>query len=133
MPTEEKDTMELLDECERSVYEELLKLDVTDPNYEKVQKSAKTFADIKVNYAETEQNRLNSYAKNEQDDRRLVIEEKKVQVDKSRVRMDGVKAGLYFFGGIATGLGGFFLEPIFQKSKTLEKFSEKLIELNSRR
>lgn len=129
MPTEEKSTMDLLEETERAAYEELKKLNFDDPNRKNVLNEAKTCAELRMTYEQNENTRLNNNAKNDLDEQRLVIEAEKVKNDKNRVRVDFTKGMLYFVGGIFSGFSSYMMSDWFQDYKPLTRFSEKMHDL----
>ncbi len=129
MPTDEKSTMDLLEEVERAAYEELQKMGPDDPNRKNMLNEAKTCAELRLTYDQNEATRLNNNAKNDLDERRLAIEEEKVKNDKSRVKVDFAKGLLYFVGGIFSGFSSYMMSDWFQEYKPMGRISEKMHDL----
>ncbi len=133
MPTEEKSTMDLLEECERKNYEEILKLDPGDQNIGKYVNNARTYADIRTTYDKAEQDRLNNYAKNEQAEWQQKIDMEKLKIDNKRANSEYIKPVLYFLSGMIGGAASFLFDPLVSKWKPFEKFQERCGEFINRK
>ena len=120
----EMTTPELLEKLEHDSYAELTRMNFNDPNRGKVLGEAETYFKIRNGYDQTEQNRLNNYAKNETEDRKVDVEMKKAKNDRVRTRVDLIKAGLYFLMGIFGGFAGYAMDTWFQQDKRLQKFQQ---------
>lgn len=120
----EMTTPELLEKLEHDSYAELTRMTFNDPNRGKVLGEAETYFKIRNGYDQTEQNRLNNYAKNETEDRKVDVEMKKAKNDRVRTRVDLIKAGLYFLMGIFGGFAGYAMDTWFQQDKRLQKFQQ---------
>ena len=126
MDEEIMSTNELMEKREKEVYVELGKLNHDDPNRKKLLDEAETYFRIRNGYDSAEQKRLDAYAKNEIEERKIQVEEAKVQNDKRRTWVDFAKAGLFLIGGFCSGVSGYMLDTWFQKDTRMQRFSEKV-------
>ena len=120
----EMTTPELLEKLERDSYAELTRMTFNDPNRGKLLGEAETYFKIRNGYDQSEQNRLNNYAKNETEDRKVDVEMKKVKNDRARTRADLFKAAMFFVMGIFGGFAGYAMDTWFQQDKRLQKFQQ---------
>ena len=123
---EVKTNEELLEEREKQALIELGKLKVDDDKRGKVVGEAKTLSEIRINYMKAEAEAANNQAKIAVEQRKLDIEADRAKTERKRARWDGAKAIIYLFGGLATGLGSYMLDPWFQKDQRFQRFGEKL-------
>lgn len=126
MIKEAMDNMEQLEEIERQINEKLLDPDLDDVSRKNKLAELKTVAEIRSNYQVNENNRLNNYARNDIDERKVRVDEEKVKVDKARIRADVGKAAIYFFGGMFANFSSYLMEEAFQKFPPLTRLAEKL-------
>ena len=113
MPTDTMDNMELLEQAEKNALIQLDRMEYNDPNRGKVVNEIETISKIRNAYDQTEQTRLNNNARNDIDEAKLVIETKKVENEKHRLVVDGIKIG----AGVAVGIGGQYLSYHMEETK----------------
>ena len=133
MPTEEKSTMDLLEECERKNYEEILKLEPGDQNAQKLVNNAKTYAEVHQIHSKTEQDRLNDNARNEQAERQMEIEMEKLKNERKRARAEAWRPWLYAGFGLIGGAASYLMDPFVSKWKPFKDFQDRCGDFINRR
>ena len=121
----ETDTRDLLKKRINEGLEELKELEDSTERKKKVDE-IKILADVDVAYEKSENDRHNNNWKNELDEQRLLIDEKKLKTDRARVGVDVGKTIFFGLLGISSSIGSYFLGSFLQKDGKLDKFGEKL-------
>ena len=94
MPTDTMDNRELLELTKKNALLQLDRMEYNDPNRGKVVNELETVSKILNADDQTEQTRLNNNARNDIDEAKLIVEQQKVENEKRRMTIDGVKIGL---------------------------------------
>lgn len=121
----ETDTRDLLKKRINEGLEELENLDDAAERRKKIDE-IKTLSDVDIAYEKSENDRHNNNWKNELDEQRLLIDEKKLKTDRARVGVDVGKTIFFGLLGISSSIGSYFLGSFLQKDGKLDKFGEKL-------
>jgi len=121
----ETDTRDLLKKRINEGLEELENLDDTTERRKKIDE-IKTLSDVDIAYEKSENDRHNNNWKNELDEQRLLIDEKKLKTDRARVGVDVGKTIFFGLLGISSSIGSYFLGSFLQKDGKLDRFGEKL-------
>lgn len=128
MPTEET-TMELLEQREREAYKELGQMSFDDPNRGKVVSEAKTLAELRAKFEESENTRLNNNARNDIDEQRIRLDEEKLKNEKARTRFDVWKVLIYVAAGFGMNVSSYMFDEWFQDYKPLGRFKDRVHDL----
>ena len=119
-------TQELMEKQEKEAYLELGKLGYEDANRKKILDELEVRSRIRIAYDTAEQKRLDNYAKNEIEERRITVEEEKAKNEKKRIGADVTKAIIFLVGGFFSGFSGYMLDTWFQKDPRMSRFQEKV-------
>ena len=98
---EEKDNLELYEEIEHNIQERFNRMTPEDPNRKTLREDLVAISEIRNQYAQTEQNRLNNNAQNDINEERLKVDQRKVEVEREKNLM---MAGLSLLN---TGFGAY--------------------------
>lgn len=128
----ETNTKDLLNQA---ITEALEKLNKTEDPAErkKIIDEIKDLTGVDISYEKIEQDRLNNNWKNELDEQKLVVEEKKLKNDKARLGVDVGKTLLYGILGVGSSIGGYFLGTWMQRDPKFERMGEKLLDFMNKR
>lgn len=129
MDEEVLSTASLIEQCENNAYKRLADPNLSEAKRVEAVKEAETLSKIRRTDAIVAQQCINANFKNENDSLKVRIAEQRVALDKARLRVDCVKAGLYTFAGFGAGLSSYFLDEWFSKNQTLHKLKDKFIEM----
>ncbi len=130
----EKDNIELYDEIERDLQDKLMRMDPGDPNRKPLMDELKGVSSIIISYRDAEQRRLDSYAKNENDEAKIAIEHQRYESDKKRGWISLIISAMTpIVGG---GIGYWINKKSYQMEekeyayKPLKDFGKRLTEFN---
>ena len=104
---EEKDNLELYEEREHEILDALGRMEISDPNRKNLIQELNTISTIRNNYDQTELTRLNNNARNDIEEAKLAVEEKKVKNDKERTIVTAIQSG------ISVGLGTYLIHKSY--------------------
>lgn len=121
----ETDTRDLLKQRINESLEELEELEDSAERKKKIEE-IKILADVDVAYEKTENDRHTNNWKNEMEEQRLILDEKKLKTERARVGVDVGKTIFFGICGFGSGVASYFLGSFLQKDGKLEKFGEKL-------
>ena len=127
MPTEGIDIVELAEQRMNELYKRLEKMDLADPNRKSIVDEITDHARIVDDYETRNLKRLDSNAKNDIEETRLVIDSDRNLIEKARVRTERMKLFAYIIGGIGTGIMSYNMDKIKISAKPLAKFKDDLI------
>ena len=133
MPINEKDNMDLYEEREHELLDQLGRMEISDPNRDKVEKELDTLAKIRSKYLELEQNRLNNNAKNDIEEAKLLVEKSKLENEKRRNRT--TLWATFITTLFTTGIGysaimkSYHMDEEFWPHKDLKVFGQSLIRM----
>ena len=122
-------TQELKEKREHEIYVELGKLEFDDPKRKPLLDEADKFSKILRTDSIVEQQRINSNIKNELDERKVELAIERAKIDKQRVRVEYVKAGLYTAGAFVMGFSSHFIDEWFSPDRTLGKLKDDFLKL----
>lgn len=131
MPIDEKDNLDLYEEREHELLDQLGRMEINDPNRDKVEKELDTLAKIRSKYLELEQNRLNNNAKNDIEEAKLLVEKSKLENEKKRNRT--TLWATFITTLFTTGIGysaimkSYHMDEEFWPHKDLKVFGQSLI------
>lgn len=131
MPIDEKDNLDLYEEREHELLDQLGRMEITDPNRDKIEKELDTLAKIRSKYLELEQNRLNNNAKNDIEEAKLLVEKSKLENEKRRNRT--TLWATFITTLFTTGIGysaimkSYHMDEEFWPHKDLKVFGQNLI------
>lgn len=128
----ENDTRELLKERMNEGLEKLKDIEDSTERKKKVDE-IKVLADIDVAYEKTEQDKYNNNWKNELDEEKLLLDQKKLKTEKARLGVDVGKTIFFGILGVGSSIGSYFLGTFLQKDNRLDKFGERLNEFIMRK
>ena len=123
---EEENTLSLIEENEKAAYEELKKLDYDDPKRSKVLSEARSLTETRLSLEKADQERSNSYSRNEIEEEKLRIEAEKVKTDRKRITADLVKIGMAFGLGVGAEMFSYTADVWLPKNQSFKRFSEKM-------
>jgi len=129
----EESTVDLNEQRLREAYEELGKLKYDDPNRGKVLDEVKKLEEIRSTYEQNETTRLNNYAHNEIDERKIEVEEQKVKNERKRIRTDWWKIAVYGVCAVGTTAFSYLIDPWVQKDPKLQRVGEDFRNLINRK
>ena len=129
MLNDEMSVEELVEKRLKENFEELGRRNYDDPNRSKIASEAKTLSEIKVALDSNELTRLNNNAKNDIEEQKLFIEQKKLENERKKIGADIGKVIVYTVGSFGLGIGGYLMDTIFQKSPFLQRLAEKTHDL----
>jgi hypothetical protein len=124
---EARDNLELYEIREKEILEELGRLNMDDPKREKLWKELDTNARIRKAYSDSEQERLNNNAKNDIEEAKLVIEEKKLENDKNRTKTSVIQTILYILAGVGSYCASYHMEETKQVFRDAKDWGKGLI------
>ena len=131
MPIDEKDNMDLYEEREHELLDQLGRMEMNDPNRDKVERELDTLAKIRAKYLELEQNRLNNNAKNDIEEAKLLVEKSKLENEKRRNRTTlwaTFLTTLFTTGfGYSAIMKSYHMDEEFWPHKDLKVFGQSLI------
>lgn len=110
----------------REAVEELGKMNYDDPNRGKLINEIKTLKELQLSEQEADDARLNNAARNDIDERRLEIEEQKVQNDKRKNGTDIAKLVVYSLLGVGMSFSSYMMDNWFHRDSSMYRFGEKL-------
>lgn len=125
MPTDMMDNMKLLEEVEKNGLQQLNRMEYNDPNRGKVLDEIEKVSKIRNAYDQTELTRLNNNARNDQEEAKIAIDEKKVENERRKTNLDFGKAVLYFVAGFGGGWLSFNMEKTELAFKQMWKNTER--------
>lgn len=120
---------ELRDKCEKEAYLELGKIGFDDDNRKPLLNEVETYAKIRRTDEIVEQQRINANIKNELDARKVAIAEERAQLEKQKIRVEYVKAGLFTTASFLMGFGSHFIDEWFAPDRTLGRAKETFLNL----
>lgn len=121
----ETDTRDLLKKRVNEGLEKLADIEDSTERKKKVDE-IKILADIDVAYEKNEQERHNDNWKNELDEQKLLLDQKKLKNEKARLGVDIGKTVFFGVLGVSSSIGSYFLGSFLQKDNKLDRFGEKL-------
>lgn len=121
----ETDTRDLLKKRVNEGLEKLADIEDSTERKKKVDE-IKILADIDVAYEKNEHERHNDNWKNELDEQKLLLDQKKLKNEKARLGVDIGKTVFFGVLGVSSSIGSYFLGSFLQKDNKLDRFGEKL-------
>lgn len=100
MPTEEMDNLEILKQVAKNESEQLLKMKYDDPNRPKQVDAVETVSKLCIAYEQLEQNRLSNNAKNDVEEAKLIIEDKKLENERLKMKHDTKRTWYYMVAAL---------------------------------
>lgn len=126
---DENDNLSLYEARENELLLELGKLKMDDPKRGPILKELDTIASIRQSYETNEQTRLNNNARNDIEEQKLVIEQKKLENDARRTNMTGWQTGLYVFTAFFSGFMSYHMDETKQIFKWMDRQKDEFLKL----
>lgn len=119
---------ELRDLREREIYLQMGKLKYDDPLNDKLANRAKVISDIRCSENSTDNNRLNNNARNDVEEQKLLIEERRLRAEKWKALIEFGKITGYGILGYFCIRRSYTMSEISAPFRDMKKFGEDLIE-----
>lgn len=129
MDEETMSSQDLLDKRIHEGYLELGKLNMDDPKRKPIVDEIEKLTKVQRSDAIVQQQKINANVKNELDDRKVQIAVERAKLDKQRIRVEYVKAGLFTAASFMMGFSSHFIDEWFAPDRSLGKMKEEFLKL----